>query len=63
MAIATLGEFISHLEKNGELSRIKTKVSAKLEIAQVRTIQHMVSKLDMHQLVRALLVRLAPFCL
>src|SRR3954466_15850956 len=35
MPFATLGEFVSMLEKNGELARVKTKVSAKLEIAEI----------------------------
>jgi len=35
MAFATLGEFLAMLEKNGELARIKGKVSAKLEIAEI----------------------------
>jgi len=35
MPTATFGEFLSFLEKNGELSRIKTKVSPKLEISEI----------------------------
>src|SRR3954465_8134898 len=35
MPTATFREFIELLEKNGELSRVKAKVSAKLEIAEI----------------------------
>ncbi|HEV8607341.1 MAG TPA: menaquinone biosynthesis decarboxylase [Tepidisphaeraceae bacterium] len=35
MPYATLGEYLAMLEKSGELSRIKAKVSPKLEIAEV----------------------------
>src|SRR4051812_22155243 len=35
MPTATFGEFLALLEKNNELSRIGTKVSAKLEIAEI----------------------------
>src|SRR5947207_15411629 len=35
MPTATFREFIELLEKNGELARVKAKVSAKLEIAEI----------------------------
>src|SRR4051812_50162503 len=35
MPTSTFGEFLSFLEKNGELSRIKARVSAKLEISEI----------------------------
>src|SRR4051812_50105861 len=35
MPTATFGEFLALLEKNNELSRIGTKVSARLEIAEI----------------------------
>src|SRR5437773_7529354 len=35
MPTATFGEFLSFLEKNGELSRIKARVSPKLEISEI----------------------------
>src|SRR5687767_8853117 len=35
MPSATLSDFIAHLEKNGELARVKTRVSPKLEISEI----------------------------
>src|SRR5204862_6535768 len=35
MPTATFREFIELLEKNGELARVKAKVSARLEIAEI----------------------------